>query len=204
MSIGWTDINPVLVEVFTEIARDTTNLTSGFSAEWKEGPRAFTSPQQGFSLLLKVISVSGIGEDETRREMVDDEIIETQVGQRRFTLQVQVIFPNHTDEQWAFAVTERIRTRLMRPRIIARLHAVDVAVHRVQQAVKVSFKDHGRIVSAANMDVMMGTVVNDTDDIPAGWIQYVVATGHLQDTSGDELPSPPNWTDHEIPTIPDP
>lgn len=202
MSIGWTQINPVLLSVFTEISLDTQRSSTGFTAEWTEGKRGFISPQQAFVPLLKVTSVVPIGEDETRRELVAGQLIETQVGNRRFTLQVQVICPEHTDERWAMAAASRIQTRINRPRILTRLDAVGVAVYSIGAAKKASFKDGGRVVSCALIDIMMGTVVNDTDDIPAGWIQYAVLTGHLQDTSGAELPAPPNWDEHEIPTIP--
>ena len=200
--IGWAAINPVLIEVFTEIATDTTRSADGFEARWKEGPRAFIQPEQKADVLLKVTSVVGIGEDETRYSETAGVVTASQVGQRQFTLQVQVIVPEHTDDQWAMAVTERIRTRIGRPRIIDRLLAVDVDVRRVLNAVKVSFPDRGRVVSAANVDVIMGAVVNDDDPIPVNWIQYVVATGHLKNADGVELPAPPNWLEHEIPTIP--
>lgn len=200
--IGWSTINPVLISVFTEIAQDTLRSAEGFKAEWKEGPRSFISPEQKIAVLLKVTSVVGYGEDETRREEVAGQVIETQVGQRRFTLQVQIICPEHTDEVWAMAATERIRTRVMRPRIQDRLLDVDVAVQRIGNATKGSFKDGRRVVSAAMLDIFMGTVVNDADPIPMNWIQYVVATGLLQGADGVQLPAPPNWLDHEIPTIP--
>lgn len=202
MSIGWTQINPVLLAVFAEISADTTRSQQGFKAEWKESSRGFINPEQSFVPLLKVTSVVPIGEDEVRRELVAGELVETLVGNRRFTLQVQIICPDHTDERWAMAAASRIQTRINRPRILARLDAVDVAVYSIGAAKKASFKDGGRVVSCALLDIMMGTVVNDTDDVPAGWIQYAILTGHLQDTSGVELPAPPNWDEHEIPTIP--
>lgn len=201
--IGWAQIKPVLIEVFTEISRDTEQLAEGFKAEWKEGAAGFISPAQRFVPRLKITTVVGIGEDETRRELVAGKLVETQCGQRKFTLQVQIICPEHTDEQWAMAATERIRTRLFRPRILDRLLAVDVAVHRVGDAIKANFKERAHVVSAATVDVFMGTVVNDGDPIPVGIIEYVVATGHVKDADGVELPSPPNWTNHEIPEIPD-
>jgi hypothetical protein len=199
--IGWATINPVLIEVFTEIATDTTRDATGFEARWKEGPRAFIQPEQKADVLLKVTSVIGLGEDETRREVIEGKLYETQVGQRQFTLQVQVIVPEHTDDQWAMAVTERIRTRVRRPRHLDRLLDVDVDVRRILAAQKASFKDGGRVVSAAMLDIICGTVVNDADPIPVNWIQYVVVSGEISDGAG-VLPAPPNWLNHEIPTIP--
>lgn len=202
--IGWAQIRPVLIEVFTEISADTTRSQQGFKAEWQNGRAGFISPEQKFLPRLKVVSVSGIGEDETRRETsVDGTIAEKQVGQRRFTLQVQIVCVEDTDEVWSMAATERIRTRIMRPRIVDRLASVGVDARRVGNAVKATFKDGGRVVNAANIDVFMGAVVNDADPIPVGPIDYVVATGRLKDVDGVELPHPPNWTNNEIPEIPD-
>lgn len=203
MSIGWTTINPALISVFTEIATDRNRLSEGFTAEWKEGSRGITSPEQGFSLLLKITNVAGYGEDEVRREMVSGKLIETIVGQRKFTLQVQIVCPDHTDERWAFAATERIRTRLRLSRFADALYAAEIAVQSIGRAVKATFKDRGRMVSAATMDIVFGTVASETDDIPNGWIDYVVLDSHYQETPGIDLPNPGvNYTDLEIPTIP--
>ena len=202
--IGWTQIKPVLIEVFTEISRDTNQPANGFTAEWEGSPAGFIKPEQSFVPRLKVLTVSGVGEDETRREVVGGKLYETQVGQRLFTLQVQIVCPSHTDDAWAMSATERIRTRIRRPRILDRLLDVGVSVRRIGNAVKMPpFKDNGRAVNMANLDVFLGTVVNDADPIPVGVIDYVVASGHLRDSNGTELPSPPNWTNNEIPEIPD-
>lgn len=210
--IGWTNINPVLLATFTEIGQSLaiTN-TRDFAAEWKEGPRSATHPEQRFSLLLKVTSVVGIGTDETIYENVPEDSTDpddasylgqmraTQVGQRKFTLQVQIESPEHTDAFWAMAHTERIRTALRRPRIIDALNDVDVAIIEIRQAVKASFKDGSRKVSAASMDITFGTVANDVDPIPTGWIEAITITSHLQDTDGIELPVSLQMVDEVIP-----
>jgi hypothetical protein len=202
--INWVAINPVLISVFTDIARDKTKNFVAFTAEWKEGPRSFVHPEQGFSLLLKVTNVSAFSiEDEVLRDVVLGELVETIVGQRKFVLQLQVIFPEHTDERWAFAVTERIRTRLRRSRIIDALYAVNVSIVSIGNSIKVSFLDRGRVVSAATMDITCATVAIDTDDQSGGWIDYVVLDSHYQETAGVDLPNPAlNYTDLEIPPIP--
>jgi hypothetical protein len=212
MTIRWTDICPVLVQVFTEIAADTELPATGFKAEWKEGQRGFTSDNQKLSLLLKVTSVVGIGTDETRDEYVDPtstnvadrpylgRIRSVQVGQRKFTLQVQALVPEHTDGQWAMAATERIRTRLLRPRISEKLLTVGVALIEIRPANKVSFKDNGRVVSSATMDIIFATVVNDVDPVPSGWIEAIHYTSHIEDGSGAELPVPPNVTAQLVPS----
>jgi hypothetical protein len=209
--IGWSNICPVLIDVFTTAAVDTARLSDRFAAEWKEGQRGITHDQQKLSLLLKVTSVVGIGTDEERYEYVDPSSTDpadqpylgnmrtSAVGQRKFTLQVQAIVPEHTDVQWAMAATERIRTRICRTRVTDYLIDNDISIIDIKQAVKTSFRDNGRVVSCASMDFILGTVVNDDDPIPTGWIQQITVTSDIVDVDGLTLPSPPNVEDEPIP-----
>lgn len=198
MSIGWTDINPVLIRIFTTLATNTDQLADGFRAEWKEGKRGFTSPTQKLSLLLKVTTVAPIGEDETR---YDSSMLVAQTGQRRVTLQVQAVVPEHTDEHWAMAAMSRIQTRIRRPAVIEELLGLDVGIIDVGKAVKISFKDGGRVVSSATMDIVFSMVAYDQEDtVAAGWIQYLVMSSHLSD--GTLLAAGQQMVNVEIPDIP--
>lgn len=199
--IGWSTINPVLIGVFTEAAIDRAQLSEGYSAEWREGPLKFISPHQRQALLLKVTRVSAIGEDETRSELVGDDVIETQSGQRRFVLQVQAVVPERTDSQWAMVTLERVRMRLRRPRVLNQLLDLDVSLIRIDDAIKASFKDGGRVLSAANMDIVFGAVASEDDPIPAGWVQYLVISSQVKD--GTELQPTLQLVNAEVPTIPD-
>ncbi len=212
--ISWKQIRPALIDVFTKIAPDLDLSADKFEATWREGQRGAIHDKQLCAVMLKVTSVVGIGEDETRRDFVPEDsqdpadqeylgmLREVQTGQRKFNLQVEVHVPAQTDDFWAFAVTERIRTRIRRPSIIRQLSAVEVAFIRMTEAVKTSYTDSGRVVSAAVLNVTFGTVANDIDTTAGGWIEFVELTGHLQDTSGVELPAPPNWNKHWIPENP--
>lgn len=204
--IGWTDILPVLQAVFTSCALDKTRQARGFTAEWHDGHRGFTSPTQKLTLTMKVTRVSGLGEDETRytEETVDGvpTVTEGQTGQRTFRLQLQAIVPEHTDEQWAMATLERIRMRLRKPSNIETLLALDVSLIRIEDAIKSNFRASGRIVSAGTMDVVFGAVANEDDPIPAGWIQYLVISSHLRDLDGTELPPALQLVNAETPKIP--
>jgi len=189
--IGWSTIRPTLITVLTEIGADTTRSLQGFRAGWKDGPRGLINPAQKLELLLKVTSCVNIGEDETRREMVDGQFIETQVGQRKFVLQVQatVPVPEDPDAQNAFAALERIRTRIRRPRIIQQLLNAEIALHKCGPAIPTPYKDKGRDVDCATVDITFGTVVNDADPVPVDWIASVVITSHIQDADGTQLPA---------------
>lgn len=204
MSIGWTTINPVLKEVFTACAIDATRSAEGFTAEWSDRPRSFTSPTQKLSLLMKVTRVAGLGEDETRTTAttVGDvtTVTETQTGQRKVTLQLRAVVPENTDEQWGMATMERIRMRLRRTRVIERLLDLDVSIIGIGDAIDGPFKDGGRIVSGVTMEVFLGAVANEDDPILAGWIQYLVISSHLKE--GTELPPALQMVNVEVPTIP--
>lgn len=206
MAILWTEIAPVLIQVFSEIAADANVVGPAFRAEWKEGQRSATNTGQRFSLLLKVTSVVGLGNDETREEYIPGSpdpntgyVQQTQVGQRKFTLQAQVIVPEHTDSFWAMAVTERMRTRLYRPRTREQLIDANVSIIDMLQAVKVTFKDGGRMVSAASMDFIFGTSVNDDDDVPLGWFDRIELNSHISDTDGLQVPAALQQINHVVP-----
>lgn len=199
--IGWSAINPLLLDVFRDAARDATKDASNFAAEWSERPARFTDPRQGFSLRLRVTSVSELAEDETRYEDVGGVLTATQTGQRKFTLQVQAIVPANLDDLWAIGVLERARTRLRRPSTIDALLELDVALIRIGPSVPVAFKDGGRQFSSGTLEVFFGCTASEDDPIPAGWIQYLVISSHLKDGAG-ELPPAQQMVDVEVPTIP--
>lgn len=199
--IGWTEIRPLLIEVFTECARHPGFLAEAFAASFAERGRGMDHPEQRASVLLRVMSCVGVGEDETRGEMVGDDLIETVSGQRTVTLQVQVRCPVADDERHAMAMIERIRTRLARRRVIQRLLDAEIAIQRCGASVTLpNFKDRGHVVDVANMDVMLGMVASEDDPIPVGWVQYIVLSSHLKE--GTELQPALQLVNAEVPTIP--
>ena len=118
--LGWaSDIAPTLIDVITTTGRDTERGHRLFSAEWltaASGGKA-VNDEQKLAFRLKVTTVVGIGEDETRyEELPSGELEATQTGQRKFNLQIQAITTERTDEIWSMLALERVRTRLRRPR----------------------------------------------------------------------------------------
>jgi len=209
--ISWTTINPALITLFGTLAQNTSLVSDRpFAATWKEAPRPATHTVQKLTLLLKVTSCVGIGEDDLVYEEVPanstdpldaaylGQMRAVLLGQRRFTLQVRAEVPEHTDVHWAMAATERIRTGLRRPSSIAALDDVDVALIRIEAANKVSFKDAGRVVSAAVMDVIFGTSATDIDPIPVGWIEKIAYSSEISDVDGALLPASLQVTDQEV------
>ena len=209
--IGWPDIAPVLLEQFTLAVKDRTLGDAGFSAQWWTGKVGFISDLQRFSLDLKMTRLRGIGEDETRTEF--DEGSETlavsQTGQRAFTIQASVIYADRSDDFFAMTALDRLRTRLRRRSAIDAMLAVGVAFASFGDAIKAPFKDGGRWLNAAVMDVNLLAVVNDVVETPDGgeWIDAVEITSHVEGVDGIELPVPPNVVEDLIPadwTPPDP
>jgi hypothetical protein len=199
--IGWSDINPVLLDVFREAALDATRAAGKFKAEWRDQSAKFIDPDQRLAIRLRVTTVNGIGEDDTRYGEDDDgNVIATQTGQRKFTLQVQAIVPEQTDAQWAIGAVERARTRLGSPRFVDRLLELDVSVNDCGPSVNVPFKDGGRVFSSATMDVFFGCTASEDDPVLVNWIQYLVISSHLSE--GTELPARMQMVDVEVPTIP--
>lgn len=208
--IGWTQINPTLIEVFTEVAIDPDLESDNFSAGWREGRRGIIHDKQNVAVYLKVTTVTGIGEDETRYELVpsDSQAPADQpylgryrtitYGHRRVNLQVEANVPEHTDVFWAMATLERIRTALSRPSVIAKLIAGGIVITSVLDSRKTTYKDHGRMVSAGLMDVRFTCVATSVDPVPVGWIEAIKLTSRL--ALGNELPAPPNVTDDLVPT----
>jgi hypothetical protein len=217
--IGWTTISPALISLFGTLGKDSAlevppvdgvGGTRSFKAEWKEGQRSATHDVQRLSVLIKVTTVVGLGTDDTVYEEVPSDSTDpadapylgqlraVQLGQRKFTLQVQAIVPEHTDAFWAIAATERIRTGLRRPSTIAALDDVDVAIIDILPAIKASFKDNGRVVSCASLDVIFGTSATDIDPIPVGWIETITYSSHISDVDGVELPPSLQVTDFEV------
>lgn len=196
--IRWPEIAPLLIDVIGKLAADPRVPTERFSAEWTEGKRGAIDDKQRFSVLLKLTSVVGIGWDEQRLEEVADDatakgdlpfrgkLRATIVGQRKFTLQIQVHSVERTDDMMAMVPLDRIRIGLVRESVNDRLLDADVSVIDIKQSIKANYKDGGRVVSAASMDVVFGTSFGDTDPVPIGWVAQIVYDSHVRDVDGTE------------------
>jgi hypothetical protein len=211
--VAWSAIKPALITLFTDLAltqvaadEDDANKYPRWEAEWEGRKKAHISPQYHQALWLKVTSVIGVGVDETRYADIttDDgpDLSATQSGLRRIILQVQSRCTEYEDDGsiWCMQTLERIRTRLRRPSSLAALDAVGCSLIKLERAIDVSFKSDQHIWSAGNLDVVLGCAVNDTDPVPAGWIERIELTSHFQN-NGVDIPSPPNVTADVIPEV---
>ena len=212
--IGWSAIGAELQAIFSEIATKRPDPGGApFQAAWVDGRRPwqdgkrFTiTDERGFSVGLTVTSVSGIGQDETRETLSDEnELIETATGQRKFTLQMQALaIAGGVNEDFAMALTERTRTRLTSRRIVDRLLEIDVDVISCGPSVFLGHRDGQRMLTSATMDVVFGCTASEDDPIPAGWIQYLVISSHVKDLDDATLGTAQQMVNVEVPPIPVP
>lgn len=196
----WTDVSAALVALFTDLSKDAARATLNYSAMWREGAQQAPHEAQGFKLELKVTTVAGIGEDETRYEF--DEGTQTQTSfqycLRRITLQVTATATQALDGRHPMAVLERVRTRLGRPSSKSALAAVGLSFVRMEPALDVTYTFDNKRRPAAVMDVVLTGAFTDEDPVDAGWIQYVEVGSH-HDGSADSPIEGEQWIPEEPP-----
>ncbi len=209
--IRWSEIAPLLKTIFTQISADPARDATRYSAEWKEGQRSLVSPDQRYSVLLKLTTVVGLGVDEFRKTYTDPSSTDPAdapylgslrmsiTGQRKFTVQVQVHSVDRSDDTMAMVPLDRIRLGLSFPSVAQRLLDADVSIIDIRQSVKANYKDDNRVVSCASMDVVFGASVWLDDPVPMGWIEQIVYSSHFSDVDGIEMPVPPNVVDMVVP-----
>lgn len=208
----WSQICPVLIDVFTRCALQpgeaerAMSLDKPWSAAWEERAdnNGFVDPEIGHTLSVKITSCVGVGNDELRYQFDedDDDLYEEVVGQRRFVVNVQSESEEQSDDLWALAVLERIRTRIQRTSSTTRLSAVDVALVEVGPSRDITGTADKRRVSRASMDVTFLASVSEMDPEPVGWIEHVLLTTEFSE-GGELLPSPPNVINEAIPPLPE-
>ena len=193
--IDWSSIRPVLVAQITSIATDPLPSPSpAWSAEWADRHRDYISPDQEIGLYLKVTSCVTVNEDEDRYDTDDaGNVLLTQVGLRRFVLNIQAEVSEDEDGKWALQTLERIRTRVRRPAVLDALLDVNVALIEAGNAQNISATFDKRVWSIATLDVTFTAAVNDTDPIPVGSIAHVVISssidGALSNLTNEDIPS---------------
>lgn len=197
----WSEINPGLVELFTDLAQSPSGVqTPGWQAEWQDRARKgapVSGPLHGVTLTMRITSVEGLGGgDDVRHEDAGaGQLQESIYGLRRVTLNLQCESSQPSDNQWALSVLERIRTRMSRQRVVDRLLSLNVGVIDILAARDISSRVRQHTLSRASMDMLLTLVASDEDPVTIGWIRSVEITSELQDTDGDVMPQPPNYID---------
>ncbi len=211
----WSEILPVLVTTFTQLANadDGGPIPPGFEAEWAERRRKAISPEARFGLYLKITSSSEVGEDQVSYELQkidpedpesEEDIFEVITGLRKFTLNVRVESTEHSDDLWALEVLERIRTRFKRTSAQAALLDLNVSISEMRPAIKASRTIDKRVWSIGSMDIVFLVQITDRDPVPIGWIEHVNVESRIKNAEGDVIQSPPNNAPGEwIPPLPE-
>jgi hypothetical protein len=175
----WSGTSAALIALFTDLSKDLGQPTAGYSAEWREAAQKEQHVAQGFKLQLKVTSVRGVGQDETRRRW--DAQTQTsstyQYCLRSFTLQVRAKATQLIDGRNPMAVLERVRTRIHRPSSQDALAAVSCALVGCGPATDLSAGFDDRVRPEAVMDVVLQGAFTDADPVYPGWIEFVEVTG---------------------------
>ncbi len=199
--MDWATLNPIVLDIISEIAIDVPIPgAAAFRGQWAGRSREMASPEYGHSLYLEVTTITGVGNDEERYEVDDtdpDNPIETNTscGIRKINLQVRSECTENTDDNWCFAVLDRIYTRLWRQRYIDRLRDDGNAAFissRVARIVPVAAD--GRVISCGVLDLVLYAGFNDIDTGPnVGWIERVLLSSTVPpdaDPTPDELIPP--------------
>ena len=200
--VAWAEIRPALISLISPLAPPLQE-TPPFGAEWNQASRKAISDKYRFALYLQILNVVGIGQDELRyeRNETTGEVTEAVTGQRRVTLRIEAHAIDETDENGAFHVIERIRTRLRRSRSIEALDAVEMSINTIGPALATPYKGTSRVVPRASMDVTLNAVANEDDPIPVGFIERVEWSSQIEDVDGVAT-SPPNVTNEITPPEP--
>lgn len=195
--IGWSTVNPVLIQLFTALAQPNETVPiPKWAAEWQDRPAKATNTSFQQALYLRVTTVVAIAEDDRRLEYITDpadpffeQIKETIYGLRRVTLNVRCDVSENKDGVSATATLERIRTRLSRRRSIDTLLGVNVGIVSAETIRDISKTSELRMRSIGSMDLILTMVASDTDPVPTGWVQTIILQSDLHDTDGSALPN---------------
>ncbi len=164
---------------------------------WAEEERPMVEGPIG---LLNVIASAGLGVDDTR--WADPGGVDPPVpavsGNRRHTLSVQIETISQRAVGAARYTAERIRTRLRLPSSLDALHALGLAIVRLEPTTVLQYEHDERAYSRATLDVILAAVHEETD-VALGYFNRIELTTEIKGPDGVLLPSPPNVEDLEIP-----
>lgn len=192
--IDWSTVGPGLITLFSNLAFDVK--PHNFDGRWQCRPQKYIPSSAKTDLLLKLRSIEGIGEDETRyvETALDGtalgNVYEAQLGDRRVVLEVRIESYQNTDPLWAWSTIERIRARIRRRSSIADLLALNFAFVNIGPSIEVPTPRDGQEWSVVLAEITFVTRFEDRQTEPAQWIGKLEVTTQFEDTDGTLLPSP--------------
>jgi hypothetical protein len=154
---------------------------------------------------MRIFASQGVGTDELRRAYdgtapAGSELQYTVSGHRIFTVGCKVRSRDNRPGYAAPAYLERARTSLTKPSVIALFQNAEIAIIGAEAVQDLSGWFQDRQESFASMDVIMSTVVNDTDSNEIGtYINTVEISSNVVDVSGVSISNTLQLVNEEIP-----
>lgn len=145
--------------------------------------------------ILRANAVNTVGVDETRYQNSTnplDDMQATRVGQRDFTLTVQIESQDQDPPGWARTLIDRVRALIQTADLVQLFASVGIAVSRFLGTQHFDYLASGRMVSASIMDIKMlgAEMITDATVGAGGWINEVLtASTPISGPDGQPLPS---------------
>jgi hypothetical protein len=150
---------------------------------------------------VKFISTSALGIDELRtaeNDLDEDMLDPTVTGHRVMTVSCQVKSIRARAPSHAFALAERLRTRLRMPTTKAAFKAAGIALADATSITDLSYEDeNGRVIGLAGFDVRLNVAAAETDST-LGTIGTVELSSNWRGEDGELLPAEHQLNDLQI------
>lgn len=154
---------------------------------------------------LRLRTSRGVGTDEIRREVdatqsLGKELVRTVSGHRILTLVCKVRSRDNRPSRAAMPYLERARTSLAKLSTIGLFQTAELAIIGAEPLVELPGLFQGRMESLASMDVLLSSVVNETDPREqGGYIDKVEYTSIFRNVDGEPLPDSLQLDEEEMP-----
>jgi hypothetical protein len=147
-------------------------LATGLKVQWAGAANTHKSRAYGE---MDISAVKAIGIDENTTELDESQpagrnLIRTTQGNRQFTLSLKVVSRDKRPSKRALYFIEKARTSLSKPSVQADFREVEMSIARTMPTVDSYNLYQSRDENWSILDVIMNTVVNETDPREQGSI----------------------------------
>jgi hypothetical protein len=173
--IAWNDIRPGLLNIIKQI--------SGIETVWKDQPQGYVPPTVSYGAPVTTLGTicklaigptSGRGlADELRTEIEGNELHDTVIGVRLFTLKILIECFDQKDGKTADHYLEQIRSRFAFRSTKKLLRAINVAYVSSGDIIDLSPIRDNRAVSIFNLDIRFSCLAIDEDPTAETYIETV-------------------------------
>jgi hypothetical protein len=149
-------------------------------------------------------SIVGVGQDWLQHTQVLDEddeptgqLVPTVVGNREFTVTIRAVSRSQDGNESGEFFCEKLRTSLKLTSVQEHFRASEIAVVRCGKSQPFDAPFDGRWEAISAMELRLAAAISQSD-ISVGQIAAVGVSSLLQDSAGQLLPEPPNYTDEIV------